>query len=36
MYEFIDSTTRASMVLPADALVKFNELPSRTEERQPT
>jgi hypothetical protein len=33
MYETIDSTTRAGMVLPADALAKFDELSSRIEAR---
>jgi FkbH-like protein len=33
MYETIDSTTRAGIVLPADALAKFNELSSRIEAR---
>lgn len=36
MYETIDSTTRAGMILPADALVKFNELSSRIAARSLT
>jgi FkbH-like protein len=33
MYETIDSTTRASIFLPSDALLKFNELSSMIEAR---